>query len=128
MEISKLAIQNADNKFRNEPRAAFTHYDGDILPFENTTFSRVACVNVIYFWSDVLAMFSEVHRVLTNGGKLILGYSDQSPDEVTSFLRKDIEEQLRSVGFEAVHTTEVFDKDNDIKFCTVALKAVNLAE
>ena len=98
------------------------------MPFENSTFSRVAGVNVIYFWSDVPAMFSEVHRALTNGGKLILGYSDQSPDEVTSFLREDVEEQLRSVGFEAVHSTEVFDKDNDIQFCTVALKAINLAE
>ena len=77
------------------------------MPFENSTFSRVAGVNVIYFWSDVPAMFSEVHRALTNGGKLILGYSDQSPDEVTTEVLEgrlrppptgtDVPEWLRSI-------------------------------
>lgn len=121
-EISTLAIKNANKKFRNDPRVDFTHYDGENLPFDNGAFTRVAAVNVIYFWSDLPALLSEIHRVLARGGKLVLGYSDQSPDGVTRFFHKDIEERLLTAGFTAIHSTEVLDKDNDIQFCTVAEK------
>lgn len=126
-EISTLAIKNANKDFRNEHRANFTHYNGNTLPFENGKFTRAVCVNVIYFWSDVPAMLSEIHRVLADGGKLILGYSDQSPDKVTRFFNKDVKAQLLAAGFATVHSTEVLDIDNDVQFCTVAEKP-SLAE
>lgn len=121
-EISTLAIQNAKKKFRDETRASFIHYNGKTLPFEDGAFTRAACVNVIYFWSDVPKMLAEVHRVLASGGKIILGYSEQSPDEVSRFLHKDVEAQLLAAGFATAKSSEVHDKNNDIQFCTVAVK------
>lgn len=128
VEISKLATKNARKIFRDEPRVAIEYYEGDTLPYGDHAFSRAAAVHVIYFWTDFLYMFSEIHRVLAIGGKFVLCYSDQSPDEVTRFPRKAVEAQLQLVGFETVRTTEVLDKDNDIQFCTAAVKTSNIDE
>ena len=122
-EISELAIKTARKKFRKDPRAGFTLSDTKALPFDNASFTRAVSVNVIYFWPDVLEMLSEVHRALTDGGKFVLCYSDQSPDYITRFFHEDVEAQLLAAGFATVHSTESFDKDNDSYFCTVATKA-----
>ncbi len=122
-EISELAINLARKRYRNYARANFALTDGKTLPFESATFTRVACVNVIYFWPDVPEMLTEILRILADKGKLVLCYSEQSPDNVTSFFHDDVEAQLRTAGFATTHTTEHFDKDNDRHFCTVATKA-----
>ena len=128
-EISELAIQTARKRFRKNPRVDFALSDGKALPFENAAFTRAVSVNVIYFWPDVSEMLSEIHRVLADGGRFVLSYHDQSPDTVTRFFREDVEAQLLTSGFATVHSTEIFDKDNDSHFCTAAIKAnLNPAE
>lgn len=122
-EISELAIKVARYKFRKNPRVDFALSEGNTLPFETAEFTHAVSVNVIYFWPDVPEMLSEVHRILTNGGKFVLCYSDQSPDNVTRFFHEDVEAQLHTAGFSAIHSTESFDKDNDSYFCTVAIKS-----
>ena len=128
-EVSRLAIQTAQKRFRKEPRVDFKQCDGDTLPFGNAVFTRAVSVNVIYFWPNVPEMLSEVYRVLANDGKFVLCYSEDSPDNITRFNHKDVEAQLQTAGFATVHSTQILDKENDAYYCTVAIKvALNPAE
>jgi arsenite methyltransferase len=44
------------------------------IPFESATFAKACTVNTIYFWSSLDAGFTEIHRVLAPGGRLIVGF------------------------------------------------------
>lgn len=48
--------------------------NSDDLPFENESFDKVFCVNVIYFWQDPLEHLKEVYRVLKPGGEFSAGF------------------------------------------------------
>lgn len=47
---------------------------GNSLPFEDSSFDKIFCINVIYFWEDAAAHLSEVRRVLKPGGKFYTGF------------------------------------------------------
>ena len=123
IDISALAVKTARKRFRNYPRANFEQSSDETLPADSASFTHVACANVIYFWSNIPLALSETHRVLTNGGKLVLSYSEGSPDGITRFDHKDVEAQLFAAGFTSVHSEQSTDMDNDTYYCTVALKA-----
>lgn len=122
-DISALAVKSAKKRFQKAPRAIFKHIDGDLLPFKDTIFTQVVGVNVIYFWPDVSIMLSEAFRVLANESKLVLCYSEQSPDEVTRFKHQDVELQLQTAGFKSAVSYKETNKDNSTYYCTVALKS-----
>jgi arsenite methyltransferase len=44
------------------------------LPFEPATFSNVLTVNTVYFWTSLEAGFDEIRRVLTPGGRAVIGF------------------------------------------------------
>ena len=128
-DISKLAVKTAGKRFRKDTRVSFKHCAGDTIPFEDSAFTQVVGVNVIYFWPDVPRMLSEAYRILANEGKLVLCYSEQSPDEVTRFNHKDVETQLRAAGFATAVSDKCINKDNSVYYCSVAIKTdVSLAE
>jgi SAM-dependent methyltransferase len=74
------------------------------LPFEASSFVKVCTVNTIYFWKSLDSAFAEIHRVLSPGGWLIVGFppkermdrmriptdifTTRAPDEVDAALRK----------------------------------------
>ena len=122
-DISKLAVKTAGKRFRKDTRVSFKHCVGDTIPFEDSAFTQVAGVNVIYFWPDVPQTLSEIYRGLVTEGKLVLCYSEQSPDEVTCFDHKDVEAQLQAAGFATAVSHKETNKDNSTYYCTVATKA-----
>lgn len=124
-EISELAVQSATRRYRDAVDKGILHLaicDGVSLPFENDAFSRVVCVNVIYFWSDFPAMISEAHRVLAEDGKFVVCYQENAPDGLTKFPPKLVEKHLKTAGFAEVTTTDGLDKENGTYHCTVATK------
>jgi ubiquinone/menaquinone biosynthesis C-methylase UbiE len=48
------------------------------LPFKDSAFTHVLMVTTICFLDDVHQAFHEVHRVLSEGGHLIIGFVDRS--------------------------------------------------
>jgi ubiquinone/menaquinone biosynthesis C-methylase UbiE len=52
-----------------------------VLPFETDTFTKVCTVNTIYFWSDPLVVFHQIHRVLKENGKLVVCFSTRAAME-----------------------------------------------
>lgn len=53
------------------------------LPFEDNSFDKVFCVNVIYFWETPELHLREIYRVLKPGGKFYTGFK---PAELMSQL------------------------------------------
>ncbi|MEO8924866.1 MAG: methyltransferase domain-containing protein, partial [Caldimonas sp.] len=55
-------------------RAEFREGSVEALPFEAKSFDKVRTVNAVYFWSLLAAGFAEIHRVLSPGGRAVIGF------------------------------------------------------
>lgn len=55
-------------------RADFYESNVETLPFASASFDRVCTVNTVYFWASLDVAFAEIHRVLTPGGRLVVGF------------------------------------------------------
>ena len=55
-------------------RAEFREGTAEAIPFEAGVFEKVCSVNTIYFWHSLDKGFAEIHRVLTPGGRLVIGF------------------------------------------------------
>jgi arsenite methyltransferase len=55
-------------------RADFREGQVESLPFAPATFDKVCTVNTVYFWTSLDAGFAELHRVLSPGGRLAVGF------------------------------------------------------
>ena len=124
-DISTLAIEGARKRYKDAiyiGRLQLAPCESTSLPFKNGTFSRVCCVNVIYFWSDVSAMIAETHRILDDGGQFIVCYQKNAPDGIKKFPPNQIEKYLNTAGFTGVTTSHGADKLSRSYHCTVATK------
>lgn len=121
-DISKLAVRSARRRFKADKRARFEHISGENLPYDNSQFTKVVGVNVIYFWQDQRKLLGEVLRVLENGGRVVICYSEYGPKDGSEFKVKEIESQLRSVGFENLQSSPIAASETDSHYCTVGVK------
>jgi ubiquinone/menaquinone biosynthesis C-methylase UbiE len=46
----------------------------DNMPFEDNSFDKIFCINVIYFWEKPALHLQEIHRVLKPGGFFCTGF------------------------------------------------------
>lgn len=44
------------------------------LPFDDNSFDKILCINVIYFWENPALHLQEIHRVLKPGGYFCTGF------------------------------------------------------
>ena len=79
VDINPAAIESARARVNGRPGIAFRHASCDELPFEDSTFDAITCFEVIEHVPEQLrpAVFSEFHRVLKPGGRLILSVPHQ---------------------------------------------------
>jgi arsenite methyltransferase len=91
-------------------RADFREGNVEELPFEASSFERVCTVNTIYFWSSLDAGFAEIRRVLSPGGRVVVGFVPKERmdrmgmpvDIFTSRAPEDVVAALRKAGFSDV--------------------------
>ncbi len=91
-------------------RAIFREGNVEELPFEVSSFGKVCTVNTIYFWSSLDAGFAEIHRVLSPGGRVIVGFLPKEKmdrmgmpkDIFTSRAPEDVIAALTKAGFSDV--------------------------
>ena len=74
-----------------------------------TTYDKVFCVNVIYFWSDLNVAFSKIFRMLNTGGRFCIFMNHKKDLEGLSFAKdfniysiEKVESALKAVGFASV--------------------------
>jgi len=95
-------------------RADFREGSVEELPFEASSFERVCTVNTIYFWSSLDAGFAEIRRVLSPGGRVVVGFVPKERmdrmgmpvDIFTSRAPEDVVAALRKAGFSDVRVEQ----------------------
>ena len=123
-EISDLALIEARKRFTKAiagGRLELENLQTERLPFRSGTFSKVCCVNVVYFWDDLAAMISEVHRVLRTGGQFVVSYQETGPNNRET-PPASIERYLMRGGLEVLWTSREQDNRNGTYFTTAAHK------
>ncbi len=91
-------------------RAQF--YEGNIeaLPFGSATFEKACTINTVYFWPSLRLGFAELHRVLSPGGRLVVGFLPKQwmdrmgyPSDVfTSRTPEEVMAALTGAGFDGI--------------------------
>jgi len=98
----------------------------EALPFAPGSFAHVLCVTTICFVDDVAAMLAEAARVLTPGGRLVIGFIDrnsalgrhyldhQTEDvfyrDATFFSANEVHSLLVDAGFIEPHWVETLSR------------------
>jgi SAM-dependent methyltransferase len=100
------------------------------LPYPDARFDAAFAVHVVYFWTDALVDLREIRRVLRPGGRVLLGYRPRDAQTLASLpasvytLRsvEEMEELLRTAGFEAISSTTHALGASPPLVCTKALR------
>ena len=77
VDRSREMVRRAKTRFSEAVlagRAIFREGNVEELPFEVSSFGKVCTVNTVYFWSSLDAGFAEIHRVLSPGGRVVVGF------------------------------------------------------
>lgn len=88
-------------------RADFRVGSVEALPFETASFGKACTVNTVYFWRSLAAGFAEIHRVLSPGGRVVVGFLPKErmdrmkfpTDIFTSRAPEDVVAALTGSGF-----------------------------
>ena len=67
------AAQKNNIQAIEEDRLDICFGDCEVLPFNDNSFDKVFCINVVYFWQNPTDNLMEIHRVLKPGGKFYTG-------------------------------------------------------
>jgi len=91
-------------------RADFREDRVETIPFAAASFQKACTVNTVYFWRSLVAGFAEIHRVLTPGGRVAVGFLPKEwmdrlghpADIFTSRTSEEIVAALSVAGFRQV--------------------------
>jgi len=88
-------------------RADFREGSVEGLPFGASSFGKVCTVNTVYFWRSLDVGFAEIQRVLSPGGRVVVGFLPKErmdrmgmPSDIfTSRAPDDVVAALTNAGF-----------------------------
>jgi arsenite methyltransferase len=110
VDRSPAMVQRANARFAeavSAGRAEFRQGSVEALPFGAAMFGKACTVNTVYFWTSLSVGFAELHRVLSPGGRLAVGFLPKEwmdrmgyPSDIfTSRTPEEVIETLTDVGF-----------------------------
>jgi SAM-dependent methyltransferase len=71
IDVAEDAVRAASRRCRSYIKGKqmrITLQDGAAMSFDNETFDKAYSINVAYFWPDLIAQMTEIHRVLRPKG------------------------------------------------------------
>jgi ubiquinone/menaquinone biosynthesis C-methylase UbiE len=74
-DYSDIMVEEANRineAFVQSGRATFVHGDVEKMPFDNHAFNKIFTVNTLYFWENPTLVLTELKRVLTPNGQLMI--------------------------------------------------------
>jgi len=112
-DMLRLAI-GANRNAIDRGQLVLKHVESHALPFASQSFDKLLSVHTLYFWKHPLIELLECRRVLSNGGRLVLGFRPKSPIAEAEFpssvyLFRDVAEVARLLsesGFSSVGASE----------------------
>jgi ubiquinone/menaquinone biosynthesis C-methylase UbiE len=101
----------------------------DRLPYPAAHFSKAVSVNSIFYWPDAAQAISELSRVLGEGGRLVLCFTDQDSLQQKDFAHHgltlydidEIRQLLTAAGLQAINVTRHTDRHRAF-WCVTAQK------
>jgi SAM-dependent methyltransferase len=81
LEISQTMYQEAkdlNSHLAKEGMIRFCRYEGEKIPFPDSSFTKIFTVNTVYFWRDPLAFAKEISRVLHPSGRFALVFGKKT--------------------------------------------------
>ncbi|NGP75854.1 class I SAM-dependent methyltransferase [Balneolaceae bacterium YR4-1] len=129
-EMVKLAQSN-NKKVIDEGLLNVKWGESDDLPFSDSTFDKVYCNMVVYFWDQPGKHLSEVHRVLKPGGKFYTGIRSRESMLVFPFVEfgfnlyaaEEWKEILSENGFIVTNEQVSLDPELDFEGNTLQLES-----
>jgi SAM-dependent methyltransferase len=109
-DMVAMARQRCKDAIRRgflEPRLG----DSSSLPFSDGSFDKALCIHTVYFWKEPVRHLREICRVLTPGGRFVLGFREKCdsdsaadfPETVYTFYStEEVCSLLKSAGFEKI--------------------------
>lgn len=122
IDPSADVIAVARNRFSTEIEKGTAHFQegsAESLPLPSGTFDKVLTVNTVYFWSSLEDGLQEIRRVLTPGGRIVIGFTPQArmdrmnlpKDIFTSRTPNAIADALRNTRFAEVEIRDPWGQD-----------------
>jgi arsenite methyltransferase len=113
VDRSRDVVERAQAKFSGAVaagRADFREGSIEALPFDAAAFDKVCTVNTVYFWASLDDGFAEIRRVLSPGGRVVVGFLPKDrmdrmgmpADIFTSRAPGDVIAALTQAGFAEV--------------------------
>lgn len=110
VDYSKLMIEHAkiiNSELSQRNRVNFIHADASDLPFPNSTFDKVFCVNVIYFWKNPERKLAEINRVMKSDAVFAIAIRSKESMKLLPFTvygfetytMEELNDLLRNNGF-----------------------------
>ncbi|MEM6844928.1 MAG: class I SAM-dependent methyltransferase [Bacteroidota bacterium] len=117
LEISETMLSEA-KKLNADKEAEFKLYDGETIPYEDSTFDRIFSVNCIYFWSNPEKLMREIRRTLKSNGFCVLAYVNKDfaknlpfvRDKFTLYDQADITNLAKKSDLEIVEIKELIEQ------------------
>lgn len=78
IDISETMVKEAQQNNIEYSNTSFQLVNGETIPFEDNTFSKVFTVNTIYFWENPIAYATEIARVIQPEGIVSIGFVPES--------------------------------------------------
>lgn len=72
VDPSEVVLEGARRRIGD--KGTFLQGRGEAIPLADASMDKAASVNALYFWTDLAPVFAELARVLTPGGRLVLGF------------------------------------------------------
>ncbi len=99
------------------------------LPYGSEAFTKACTVNTVYFWPDPLQPLRELHRVLRDGGRLIVAFSPRTTLQRAPFTKygfrlydpEQVQRMLEETGFADVRLVPGSSRVEEF-LCAVATK------
>ena len=103
LEISETMQEEAkslNSELAKEGMIRFCHYKGELIPFSDSSFTKIFTVNTVYFWTNPKDFAAEIRRVLHPSGKFVL-----------AFVQKEFMKELpfSKFGFKLYDTDDLID-------------------
>ena len=110
IDTSEEMVQMATRRCRHlidQNRVRLTLGDSARLPYPDRFFDKGYAIHTLYFWDDPQVHLRELHRVLRDGARFLLGFRPKEdgaaadfPDSIYRFYTSDeVLHLLRSTGF-----------------------------
>lgn len=129
--MTKEAEKNNLVWVENE-QAEFRMADVNELPFEDGRFNKILTINTVYFWEEMSNALSEIKRVMTNKGKLVIALRPKHQMEkypftkygFNMFSKEDICRELENNGF--IIESVVENKEPDFELNGEVMRMENM--